>query len=72
MEAFIPYFEIDNDKVTKIELMPIDMGVNLEYWQMGLPRPGFGMGILERLAEMSAPYGTKITIREDGIGVIEL
>jgi poly-gamma-glutamate synthesis protein (capsule biosynthesis protein) len=72
MEAFVPYFEIDNDKVTKIELMPIDMGVNLEYWQMGLPRPGFGMGILERLAEMSKPYGTKISIREDGIGVIEL
>ncbi|MBO7295936.1 MAG: CapA family protein [Clostridia bacterium] len=72
MEAFIPYFEIDNDKVTKIELMPIDMGVNLEYWQMGLPRPGFGMGILERLAEMSRPYGTKISIHEDGIGVIEL
>lgn len=72
MEAFIPYFEIDNDKVTKIELMPIDMGVHLEYWQMGLPRPGFGMGILERLAEMSKPYGTEIKIREDGIGVIEL
>ena len=72
MEAFVPYFEIDNDKVTKIELMPIDMGVGLEYWQIGLPRPGFGMGILERLAAMSEPYGTKITVREDGIGVIEL
>ena len=72
MEAFIPYFEIENDKVKKIELMPIDMGVGLEYWQMGLPRPGFGMGILERLAAMSEPYGTKITIREDGIGEIEL
>ena len=72
MEAFIPYFEIENDKVTKIELMPIDMGVGLEFWQMGLPRPGFGMGILERLAAMSEPYGTKITIRDDGIGEIEL
>ena len=72
MEAYVPYFEIENDKVTKIELMPIDMGVGLEYWQMGLPRPGFNQGILERLAEMSEPYGTKITIREDGIGVVEL
>ena len=72
MEAYVPYFEIENDKVTKIELMPIDMGVGLEYWQMGLPRPGFNQGILERLAEMSDPYGTKITIREDGIGVVEL
>lgn len=72
MEAFIPYMEIENDKVTKIELMPIDMGTELELWQKGLPRPGFGKGILERLAEMSLPYGTSITIREDGIGVIEL
>ena len=72
MEAFIPYFEIENDKVTKIELMPIDMGLGLEFWQMGLPRPGFGKGILERLAAMSEPYGTKITIRDDGIGEIEL
>jgi len=48
------------------------MGVGLEFWQMGLPRPGFGMGILERLAAMSEPYGTKITIRDDGIGEIEL
>ena len=72
MEAYVPYFEIENDKVTKIELMPIDMGVGLEFWQMGLPRPGFNMGILERLAAMSEPYGTKITIREDGIGEIEL
>ena len=60
-----------NDKVKKIELMPIDIGVGLEYWQMGLPRPGFGMGILERLSDMSEPYGTKITIQENGIGVIE-
>lgn len=72
MEAYVPYFEIENDKVTKIELMPIDMGVGLEFWQMGLPRPGFDMGILERLAAMSEPYGTKITIRDDGIGEIEL
>ena len=72
MEAIIPYMEIENDRVTKIELMPIDMGVDLEFWQKGLPRPGYGMGILERLAKMSEPYGTKITIREDGIGEIVL
>lgn len=72
MEAFIPYIEIENDKVIRIELMPIEMGMDLEFWQKGLPRPGFGKGILERLAYMSKPYGTNITIREDGIGVIEL
>ena len=72
LEAIIPYIEVDNDVVTKIELFPISLGAELETWQMGLPRPGFGRGILERLQVMSEPYGTKITIREDGIGVVEL
>lgn len=72
LEAFVPYFEVEDDRVTKIELLPIDIGVGLEYWQMGLPRPGFNMGILERLAKMSEPYGTQITIRADGIGEIKL
>ena len=57
--------------MTKIELMPIDLGLGMEFWQMGLPRPG-KREILERLAEMSAPYGTEIIIREDGIGQIRL
>ena len=30
-----------------------------------------GLSILERLAEMSAPWGTRITIK-DGVGVVEL
>ena len=72
MEAVIPYIEMENDAVTKIELMPISLGAGKEIWQMGIPRPGFGQGILERLQTMSAPYGTKIRIREDGIGVVEL
>lgn len=69
LEAFIPYFEVEDETVTKIELMPIDLGLGMAFWQMGLPRPG-GKEILERLAKMSAPYGTEITVREDGIGEI--
>ena len=72
LEAIIPYIEVENDVVTKVELMPISMGAELEYWQMGLPRPGYGRGILERLAAMSEKYGTKINIREDGNGEVVL
>ena len=39
---------------------------------MGLPGPGFGRGILERLNALSVPYGTEIRIRKDGIGEIVL
>ena len=32
----------------------------------------FAAGILERLAEMSRPYGTEIEITADGLGVVRL
>ena len=71
-EAVIPYVELKDDAVTKIELFPISLGFGREVWQMGLPRPGFDLGILERYQKMSAPYGTQIVIREDGIGEVKL
>ena len=72
LEAVIPYIGIEDDKVTEIELFPISLVSGDEPWQGGLPKPGPGLGILERLREMSAPYGTEIVIREDGIGEVKL
>ena len=37
----------------------------------GWPRPMPDGGILERLRDMSAPYGTRLALR-DGIGIVEL
>ena len=71
-EAFLPCVQIDNDAVTEITLMPISLGFGLERWRTGYPEPGFGMGILERLQEMSKPYGTVISIDEQGYGHVEL
>ena len=72
LESVLPYIEIENDIVKKIELFPLSLASGDESWQVGLPKPGFGLGILERLREMSAPYGTDIAIREDGIGEVKL
>ena len=72
LESVLPYVEIENDIVKKIELFPLSLASGDESWQVGLPKPGFGLGILERLREMSAPYGTGISIREDGIGEVKL
>ncbi len=52
--------------------MPISLGYGLERWRTGYPESGFGMGILERLQEMSKPYGTVISIDEQGNGHVEL
>ena len=71
-EAFLPYVQIENDVVTEITLMPISLGYGLERWRTGYPEPGFGMGILERLQEMSVPYGTVISMDGQGYGHVEL
>lgn len=71
-EAIVPYFEMEGETLTKVELLPISLGFTESRCRKGLPRVGFGQGILERLAEMSKPYGTQIDIGEDGIGRIRL
>ena len=72
LESVIPYFEMEDGKLTKLELMPIEMHFDDPVWRSGNPRFSDRHGIVERLAEMSAPYGTKITIDERGYGIVEL
>ena len=70
-EAYLPYVELENDRVAKIDLMPLSLGFGEERWRTGYPAPGFGLGILERLQAMSRRYGTSITIDEAGYGHVE-
>ncbi len=72
LEAVIPYFEMEDGELTRLELLPIELGFDEPRYRKGNPRFSSKHGIVERYAEMSAPYGTKITVREDGIGVVEL
>lgn len=71
-EAVVPYWEETDGKLTEISLLPIELGYRKPRSIGGLPTPCFDRGILERLAEMSKPYGTEITIDRDGIGHIKL
>ncbi|MBE7027349.1 MAG: CapA family protein [Ruminococcaceae bacterium] len=71
-ESFIPYFEIENGKMTHLELLPIELDFEEPRWKNGNPHVRTDCNILERLAEMSAAYGTKISIDEHGIGIVEL
>jgi len=72
MEAVIPCFEMEDGKLTRLEMMPIALGVEMPRYRNGNPFFAPDRGILERYAEMSAPYGTKITIDENGMGIVEL
>ena len=72
LESVIPYFEMEDGKLTHLELMPIELQFDLPVWRSGNPRFSADHGIIQRLAEMSAPYGTKITVDDRGYGIVEL
>ncbi len=70
-ESVVPFWEAENGVLTRLELLPVELGFGLPRSTGGWPRPAPSSGILERLAAMSAPYGTKIRVR-DGVGTVEL
>ena len=72
MEAVVPYFEMENGELTHLELMPVELGFDEPRWRNGNPRFDANRGIIQRLAEMSESYGTKITVDERGMGIVEL
>ncbi len=72
MESVIPYFEMEDGRLTHLELFPIELGFGEPRYRLGNPRFCPDRGIIERLTEISAPYGTEITVDERGIGVVKL
>ena len=72
MEAVIPYFEMEDGELTHLELMPIELGFGEPRYRLGNPRFCPDRGIIQRFAQMSAPYGTEISINEQGIGIVKL
>lgn len=71
-QAVIPYWEAENGVLRKLTLLPIELHYGESRSVGGWPSPNGSVGILERLAEMSRPYGTEITINSDGLGVVQL
>lgn len=72
LESVIPYFEMEDGVLTTLELMPIELQFDKPVWRSGNPRFSNQHGIIERLAEMSAPYGTKISVDSRGYGIVDL
>jgi poly-gamma-glutamate capsule biosynthesis protein CapA/YwtB (metallophosphatase superfamily) len=65
----VPVFQ--GHKVVEIKFYPVDMGFRMPRSSQGTPRladPAMAKKIIDRLAKMSAQYGTTIVFK-DGIGV---
>ena len=70
-ESVIASFEIEKGKLKDVSFLPIDMGFGIDE-RKGCPAPAFNLGIIERLAELSKPFGTEITVGKDGLGHVSI
>ena len=69
-ETVIPYWEMEDGKLQSIELMPVSLTFDVPRSRYGMPKIDKNSGILERLTELSKPYGTNIEII-NGLGHIK-
>ncbi len=70
-ETVIPYWEMQDGELTHLELMPVMLTFDVPRSRYGMPQIAKDKGIVEKLAELSKPFGTNITVK-DGIGICEL
>lgn len=65
--SVIPQWEMEDGKLTKLELMPIEMKMGGNKSEIGLPRRSSDPQIAEYLAKMCQPYGTKLEMTQEGM-----
>ena len=71
-QTVVPVSRYEQGDLAELLLYPVDLGHGRRLTESGIPRlaePALAQEILQRLAKMSAPFGTVIQI-EDGVGVI--
>lgn len=69
-ESVIPFWKMSNGKLEEIKLYPIELGFGLPRYKRGWPKISETASALEKLKELSEPFGTKIEIK-DNVGVIK-
>ena len=68
LETVIPMWETEGKDLTSLVLMPVRVSCGEGKHIEGLPQPAKDTGFIDRLAEMSRPYGVEITM-ENGVAV---
>lgn len=68
LQTVIPFWETEGRRLKSLCLMPIKISKNEGKHAEGLPKPAEDLSFIEHLAQISAPYGVKIEMR-DGVAV---
>jgi poly-gamma-glutamate synthesis protein (capsule biosynthesis protein) len=73
-ESVVALIRFEGERVATLELHPITLGATEPRGRRGEPRiadRADGERILERVAKLSEPYGTRVEIR-DGVGIVRV
>jgi poly-gamma-glutamate capsule biosynthesis protein CapA/YwtB (metallophosphatase superfamily) len=70
-ETILPYWEVENGKLIKLTLYPVELDFNLPRYSAGVPRITRNTSILERVKDLSMPFNTNIEIK-DGIAEVDM
>ena len=65
--SVLPYWEMENGKVTKLELLPIELNMSDIPGLKGFPAPCDPALVLDDLRKASAPFGTTFAVNEKGL-----
>jgi len=68
--SILPFWEMNDGELTKIELYPIELGFEEPRYRRGWPLLSKKTEVLEEIQNLSKPFGTEIKI-ENGKGIIE-
>lgn len=67
MESIIPLWETDETgALVSLRLLPVELAMKGHKSEVGLPRKATDLTFIERLAEISKPYGISMTVEDDG------
>jgi len=69
--AVLPAWTMEDGKITDVRFYPIDLGMDKPRSQKGVPVMNDNEETLRYLQKLSAPYGTKIEIK-NGVGILSL
>ena len=69
--SVIAQWDVEGGKATALRLYPIHLGMELPRYRRGLPAFAEDDELLTHLAELSAPFGTRIDI-VDHVGIVRL
>lgn len=67
MQTVIPYWETDGKKLTKLEFLPLELIKNGNKSEEGLPVIAENPDFAAHFAEISLPYGVKMTLDKNNI-----